>query len=182
MRALGRIEKRGRSAAVHHDLACDHAHAPALGRREQGFGAFGMGRAEEGAAGRAVAQQLVENEVGRDPADLGIMEAALLGERVALQPFEQRRPVARDHTGLRHVQVRVDQARNDEVRSTIRDGQAGLFGEQIGRVADGRNQPVLDHDKAVLLVARSPLVGWGVEAQEAAAQCVAAHCAIMVGR
>jgi len=65
VRRLGRVAKEFRAVAVHHDLATHDAHPSWLGSLEQRVDRFRMHRREHHRRGRPVAQELVEEKLGR---------------------------------------------------------------------------------------------------------------------
>ena len=172
---LGGIEQRRGRAAVHHHLAGDHARAAPLGFGEQRLGRFRMHRAVDRRRRGAVAQQLVQEEAGDARGMGGVGEPLLLDEGVFLQPVEQLGAVARDHLGLRQVDVGVDQPRQDQVACMVVDRRIfRQLAEHRARIAQCCDPAVLDQHDAVLEidVARclADLGGIVLEAQETPAE------------
>ena len=83
-------------------------------RGEQRVGGTRMRGAISERGGRAVTRQFIEEKFGVARGVRGIGEFLLLDEGVFLQPFEQLRAVGRDHLGLREMDVRVDESRQDQ--------------------------------------------------------------------
>ena len=98
---LGSVEQPCRRAAVHHHLAGDHPRVAAVAFGEERLGGFGSDGAIDDRRGRAVAEQLVEEEPGHPPGMGGIGELLLLDEGILLQPFQELLAVGADHLRLR---------------------------------------------------------------------------------
>src|SRR5690606_40560275 len=116
--------------------AGDAPHAACACSFEQRVDRCYMHGGEGGGGGGAVTQQFVTEEVG----DLGgvgrVGEAALGGEGVFLQPFEQLLAVAGDDVGLRVMDVGVDEAGQDQLAAVIGERRAGRqLRQQLGRRA-----------------------------------------------
>ena len=102
---------------------------------------------------RAVAQQLVEEELGHLARVTLVREGALRGEGVVLQPLEQAAPVRGDDVGLDEVDVGVDEARQDQLARVVEHGQvARRVAQQRARVAELANIAAIDDQEAVLVV------------------------------
>jgi len=116
---LRRVAERCRRIAIHHHLAAQHQHV-ALG----GFAKIRIDRLRMHAAigrgrGRTMPDQLVEEARSDARGVPGITELLLLDEGVGVEPFEQVRRIRADHLHLRHMDVRIDEARQDQVRPVI---------------------------------------------------------------
>src|SRR5439155_20038611 len=113
-------------------------------------GRFGMDGREHRGGGRAVTQQLREEEVGNLAGVGGIVEPPLGWKRVAREPFEQLFAVGRDDVGLRVMDVRVDEAWDDQLPRVIDDfGIGGKRGEQRWRVTAALDLAVRQHEQAI---------------------------------
>ena len=70
-------------------------------------------------------------------------------KRVFLQPVQQLRAVGADHPGLRVVDVRVDEAGQDQLaRVIVGRGVGGRRRRDFARFARGDDQAILDPDGA----------------------------------
>jgi hypothetical protein len=148
--ALGRVGQRRRGIAVHHHLAGDHAGVAALGLGEEGFGRLAMHRAIDRSRRRPVRQQLVEQEA-RQHLGLALMrQLLLLDEGVLVEPLHQLGAIGRDHLRLRHVQMRIDEARHDQIRAVVDDlGASWQCRHQFGRFAHRLDHPAREHEQPV---------------------------------
>ena len=147
---LGRVEQRRGGVAVHHHLAGDHAHAAPPGLGEEGVDAFGMAGAIDPGGGGAVGQQFVEEEARGGLRDGRVAVAAFLREGVFRQPFHQFGAIGGDDLGLGHVQMRVDEARHQQMRTVVDEGRVGRQPAQnLRRLAHLADDAVLDDDDAV---------------------------------
>src|SRR5690606_7562745 len=89
-------------------------------------------------------------EVGDLGGVCGVGEAALGGEGVFLQPFEQLLAVAGDDVGLWVMDVGVDEAGQDQLAAVVGDGCArGQLGQQRGRRAAFGDVAVAHDQRAV---------------------------------
>ena len=151
---LRRVAKPLRRIAVHHHLAADDQHVALGCLREEGFGQFLVHRAIGSDRGRALPHHLVEEQPRDAAAMLRVEELGLLRKRVGVQPVEQLGAVGGDDLHLREMHMRVDEARQDEVRPVVdgRDIGAGLP-RHIGIAADRGDLAVTDEHRAILLVA-----------------------------
>jgi hypothetical protein len=78
----------------------------------------------------------------------GVGEAGFSSEHVAVQPVEQLLGPARDDLDLGKVDVGIDEARHNEMRTMIDHGQSRIGELRI--VPDSDDDPVLDEDRPVL--------------------------------
>src|SRR5690606_23660416 len=100
--------------------------------------------------------------------------------RVGVQPFEQRGRVGSDHLHLGEMDVRINEARQDEMGPMVDHLDIGSVAAP--EIADASDLAVLDLDDAVLPIA----VGGGIVArlrllakgEDAPAQRPAAHRAV----
>ncbi len=174
---LRRVEQALRGIAVHHHLAADHAHVAAHGLREVGVGGGLMDGAIGGSRRCAVAGQFIV-EMRRDLFGMrGFDEAAFFREGVGVQPFEQVGCVGGDHLHLRKVQMRVDEARHNEVWAVVDlDRICRSLLPDVGIGADRRDLACLDQQAAVALVAVAVRIsdaeGRALEREQAPAQDV----------
>ncbi len=122
--ALRSIGKRGGGVAVHHHLARDHASAAALGFAEKGVHRFWPHRAIDRRCRCALTNEFVEKETRDDVGMLRVRELLLFHKRVFLQPVEQLRAVGADHARLRIVNMRVDEAGQNQLAGVIVDSGA----------------------------------------------------------
>ena len=107
-------------------------------------------------AGGAAAQQFIEEELGDVGGVFRVLEAALGRERVLLEPRQQPRRRRRDHVRLRIVDVRVDEARRDDLVAQVFDRRAGRQRRRdLSVVAHGDDAAVLERDDAVGVVHRA---------------------------
>ena len=84
-----------------------------------------MNRAEHQRRGRSVAQQLAKEKL-RDLVSVSrIRKPPLDGKRVTLEPLEKLFAVRGYDVGLRIVDMRVDEARNDQFASVVDDRRGG---------------------------------------------------------
>ena len=133
-----------------------------------------MNRGEDQRCRRAVAQELGQEEVGDFARVLGVGEAPLDREGVALEPFEELLAVRCDDVGLRIVDVRVDEARHDQLAGIVGELHAlRQPGQQRVRRAGGGDLAVVQHQQTVVEVfvrARAELVRVAEEVEEGAAE------------
>jgi hypothetical protein len=115
----------GRMAVLQH-LAGDHAQSAALGRCEEGLHRGDVRGREGQRRGHAVAQQLVEEDLGHRRRVGGLGEAALGGKGVVLQPWQQAVGRRADDVGLWEVDVHVHEARRQDAARPVRDGRIGM--------------------------------------------------------
>ncbi len=107
-------------------------------------------------AGRrgAAGQQLFEEEARLPLGMGGIGGFLLLHEGVAVEPVDQLRAIGGDDLRLRQMQMRVDEARHDQVRPVIDDlGAVRKLRKQRGGGARRQDEPVADQQQPVLEVA-----------------------------
>jgi hypothetical protein len=126
---LRRVAQVFRAVAIHEDLAGDHAQLARGCYLEEFLDRAAVHGAENHRGRRAVAQQLVQVEL-RDAARVCRLRERGLGRvRVVLQPLEQRTAAGGDDVGLGIVDVRVDEARDEDVVTVADDlgvpGQPG---------------------------------------------------------
>jgi hypothetical protein len=104
---------------------------------------------------RAVAQELGQEERRDLPRVRGILEQAFRRERVALEPFEELFAVRRDDVGLRIVDVRVDEARDEQPARAVDDRSAGRYRRGDGSPIVGPlNAAVADDERPVFVITR----------------------------
>ena len=119
-----RVAQKLGAIAVHQHLAGGDAHSARAGRLEDRIDRCRVHRREDHRGRRAVAQKLVEEE-RRDLARVRrIREAAFRRERVEVEPFEKLLAVRRDDVRLRVMDVRVDEARQDQPAPVVDDGSS----------------------------------------------------------
>ena len=163
-----------RTVAVHRHLAGNHAQTAGLGSGEERVGRLRMNRGEDQGCRGAVAQELGQEEVGDFARVLGVGEAPLDRERIALEPFEELLAVGGDDVGLRIVDVRVDEARHDQLAGIVGELHAlRQPGQQRVRRAGSGDLAVVQHQQAVveILVGALPeLVRVADEVEEGAAE------------
>jgi len=125
---------------------------------------------------RAVAQQLVEEEIGDFARMPGVREAALGRIRVAGQPLEQLFPVGGDDVGLRIMNVRIDETGDDELAGVIDNRRGGGKRRQQRPCISRRDdRAIREHQQAVveiLVCAISALRRIGDEMEERATKRV----------
>ncbi len=156
--ALRRVGQRGRRVAVHHHLARDHARAAPLAGGEERLHRFRPHRAVDDRRRRALAEHLVEEEVRDRRGMRGIREFLLFDERVFLQPVQQLRAIGADDAGLGIMDMRVDEARQDQLAGVIVDhGSRRRLRLDVGGIAGGENAPVRDERRAVVEIAMRAL-------------------------
>ena len=122
--------------------------------------------------GGAVRQQRLDEQLRADPRALRIGEALLGRKGVRLEPVEQLFAVARDHVELRHVDVGVDEAGQDQPAGVVvalvaRVGRIGLRADDPAGVDQ---QPVVGaeaHGGRLDLAPRR----LGGEVEQVATQC-----------
>ena len=78
-----------RAVAIHQHLACRHTHAACRGRLEERLHGGTVNAAEDHRRRRAVAYQLIEEELGNLLCVRRVREPALGRKRVVLQPVKQ---------------------------------------------------------------------------------------------
>src|SRR6476620_2283193 len=104
--------------------------------------------------GGAVARQFVEEKVGIAGSMRRIAKFLLLDEGVFLEPFEQLRAVGGDHLGLRIMDVRVDEARQDQEIVKMLAGKSGRkLRHQLRRRPRRFDLAVFHQDNAILDIA-----------------------------
>jgi hypothetical protein len=116
---VSRIAKILGAVAVHEHFARHHAHSPSLGHCKEGVDGGGMHGTEHVGGGRAVADQFVEKELGHLLSMRQVGEPALDWKRVVLQPVQQLASAGADDIGLRIMNVRVDETRQQDVFAVI---------------------------------------------------------------
>ena len=172
--AFRRVAQRFRRVAVHQDLPREHQRVAPLRFREEGFGRLRMHRAKGDSGRRAVAQELVEEETRIAGAMGRICKLLFLDEGVFSQPFEKLRAEAPDHLGLREMDVRIDEARQDEVGAMILDRRAvRQRGDERPRFTRLSHEAVFDDQRAVFDIVPGPLARLariGGEPEQTAAQ------------
>ena len=142
--AFGRIVKR-RGAEIHQHLARDDPHVAGERRLEQRVDRGRMDGGKDQCAGGAVAQQLVQEEAG-DFVGMGAVRKRRFGrEDMAFEPFEQLRAVRSDPIGLRVMNMRIDEARDDEPGGKMLDRHVGETLGEIGMSTERHDQAILDH-------------------------------------
>src|SRR5208337_1591650 len=110
-----------------------------------------MDRAIDHRRGRATAKQFIKKEFGNPSAVRGVAELLLLDKRVIVQPVEQLRAIGADDLGLRIVDMRIDEFRHDEAaRIFVDDCGLGRASEDVERLADPLDAPVLDEYRSIL--------------------------------
>ncbi len=119
-----------------------------------------MDRREDERAGRPVAQQFVEEEGGDLVGMRAVREGGLGGIDMALEPLQQLPAVRGDAGDLRIMDVRVDEAGDDQAVQSL-DRHAGEAPRQIGMRSHRDDQPVLDHQQPVGIVAHRLRPGVG---------------------
>src|SRR5690606_36915769 len=93
----------------------------------------------------------VQKQACQPSAVLPVAILRLLGECVVVEPVEQFRAVAGDHLHLRHVNVRIDEARQNEMRPVVDRLHTGAsLGRDRRIVAHRRDAAVLDEQPAIL--------------------------------
>ena len=107
---LGGIAQILRAVSIHQHLACRHAHAASRGGLEEGLHRGGVHAAEHQRRCRAVAHELVEEELGHLACVRGVGESTLGGKGVVLQPVKQLPAARADDVGLRVVDVGIDES------------------------------------------------------------------------
>ena len=116
---LRRVAEALRRVAVHHHLAGDDQHVALGSLREEGFGRFLVHRAIGGDGRGAVPHHLVEEQPRDAAAVLRVEELGLLGKGVVVQPVEQLGAIGGDDLHLREMHMRVDEARQDQMRPVV---------------------------------------------------------------
>jgi len=95
-------------------------------------------------------------------------EAAFLGECVGIQPFQKVCGIGSDHLHLREMQVHVDEAGHDQMRTVVDFGDLGRrLGLDVSIGADSSDDAILDQQTAVCLVEVALAIG---EAERSAAE------------
>ena len=117
---------------VHQCLACNHAQAALQGHLEERLDRTPVYGGEHLCRGRAVGQQLVEEKLRRRARIDGIGKALFGREGIALEPVEQITAAGTDDIGLRIVNVRIDEARQDESLAMLDDAQLPRVRQQFG--------------------------------------------------
>ena len=139
---------------VHHHLADDRADPVRLGRAERRIEARLVDRAVDQRRRRAGRRERPPGE-RREAGRLGLVEAALEREDVALEPGQQVQPGAEAGVGeLRQVGVQVDQPGQQHPRPEV-EGGVGLGGPVGGGPGEGQAPGGVDDQQAVGLVARA---------------------------
>ena len=149
--ALRRVAERGGRVAVHHHLAADGQHVARMGLGEKGVGRFLVHGAVGGHRRGALPDHLVKEQPRHAPPVLGVPEAAFLGKGVSVQPVQQLGSKRGQHLHLREMQMRVDEARHDQVRAMVDDRCAGSLNGNGGKGRGGFNPAFFDQERAVLV-------------------------------
>ncbi len=143
---FGRVTIHQRLAGVHPQLAC-------LGGLEERVDRLRVDGAIDRGRRRPVRQARVEEQVGDAARVRVIGELALGGERVVVEPVDQPLAAGADDLGLRIMDVRVDEAGNDQRIAIGRDRQSrGHLRGQRAMVAERDDATLVDHDQRVGLV------------------------------
>ena len=144
---LGGVADRRGHVAVHEHLAGDEPHRVRVRRLEDRVHRRPVRRGEHHRGGRAVAQQLLHEEFGDLARVAGVPEPAFGGKRVALEPFEELRAVRRDDVGLRVMDVRVDEPRQDQLSPVVDDARIGRQRGKDRRRLAQRGDAAVAHDE-----------------------------------
>jgi hypothetical protein len=94
-----------------------------------------MNRAIGDRCGGSVGDQLIHEPARDEGGMLGLCEFLLFHEDIGVQPFQQLRAVGGDRLGLRKMQMRVDQARQNEMGPMI--GNLDVIGGKAFHVTIG---------------------------------------------
>ena len=154
----GVAHRRG-TVPVHQRLAGDQPQVQLLCGGEYRLHRGGVDAAQHLRSRRAVGEQFGDEEIRHRAGVVCIVEAALGGKGVALQPVQQMAAAGRDHVGLRHVDVGVDEAGHYQRVPVFgqRASRRQLPQQVLGR-AEGSDAAVVDHQHAVVVV----FIGLGV--------------------
>ena len=126
--ALRRIAQPVGRVAVHHHLAGDHPHAARLGGGEKRVDASRMDGGEGAGCRRPMREKQIEEHLRHARRMSAVGEAGFSRELVAVQPVEQLVAPARDDLDLGKMDMRIDEARYDEMRTMI-DHRQSRIGE-----------------------------------------------------
>jgi hypothetical protein len=122
---LRRVAHGRRYVAIHQHLARDEPHRARACRLEDRVDRCLVRRREHHRRRRAVAQQFVQEEFRDLAGVVRVAEGGFGRKRVPLQPLQQLRAVGPDDVGLRVVDVRVDEAGDDQLAAIVGDGDIG---------------------------------------------------------
>ena len=124
---LRRVDQTCGRIAIHTGFAPHHTHSARLGRLKIGGDRSRRGGAKAGHGGCAMTEGNVEIAAGNFGGVIRICQTYFLWKRIAVQPVNQSLAPAGDNGGLRIMHMRIDKARNDEIRTVIDD-----FGLRMG--------------------------------------------------
>ena len=98
-------------------------------------------------------QEFIEKQAGKTFCVFPVGETLLFDKCVGVEPFEEACRIGRDHLHLREVDVRIDEARHDQVRPVIDDLDpvVGLFLD-LAEAAGRCDPPFGNQQRAVFLV------------------------------
>ena len=169
---LRRVEQSLRRMTVHHHLTPDHAHAAPFGFRKHRLSTCGMNRTIGHACGRPVSQEPVIKSFRHCLAMRHIRKALLFHKRIFVEPIKQIFAPARQNLHLREMEMHINEARQNQMRSVVHNMRAMDAFAHIIRVSHSHNTPVPDVHSPRLVISKCRLImralGATVKAQHAA--------------
>ena len=115
------VEERFRRVAIHQDFAGDDQEIARCRFLEQRIDRLRMHRAEHQRGGRSVAQEFVAKDARGGARKFLVGESLLSRIGVAIQPIQQLRALRADDSGLHEMDMRIDEARRDQVIAIVSD-------------------------------------------------------------
>ena len=160
--ALGRGVQFVPQQAVTDDQSGHGAQAGAGGLLEEGVHGAREVRAEHQRGGRPGADQAADEVAGHAARVGEVGHARLLRQGALVEPVEERQAQPADHAHLRVVDVRVDEARQQQAAAQVGDGCVRVRGPDVREGPGGADHAVLDEQAAVRLCVQRVRVREGV--------------------
>lgn len=147
--ALGCGQQVGAQDAVADDQPAGDPQAHPRGGGEERVDGLGEMRSEDQRARRTGGCETADELVGHAGRVRGVGHPGFLGQRVLVEPFEQRHPHAADRADLREVHVGVHETGQHQAAGQVDDALGRVGAAQLGVRAAGGDHPVLDEQGGV---------------------------------